>query len=64
MSMGTPQPPAAPKMPDPVRIPSPDDPELLVARRQKMQEEFARRGGRRSTALSGGTGDYSRTTLG
>jgi hypothetical protein len=60
--------PAQPKMPDPVRIPSPDDPDLLEARRKRMQEEFSNRQGRQSTQLSGDSSGarptYSRTTLG
>jgi hypothetical protein len=58
---------AQPKMPDPVRIPSPDDPDLLEARRRRMQDEMANRQGRQSTQLSGDGGSrptYSRTTLG
>lgn len=64
--MGRPQMPAMPKMPDPVRIPSPDDPELIEARRKKMQEEFGQREGRAATQLGGdgGTTAYTRTTLG
>lgn len=57
----------APKMPDPIRMPSPDDPELLLARRRKMQEEFAGREGRASTQLgpsSSSSPVYGRTTLG
>jgi len=63
--MKAPQPPAAPKQPDPIRIPSPDDPELIAARRKKVQEERTSRAGRSSTQLSGDSGPaYSRTTLG
>lgn len=63
----TPAIPPAPKMPDPVRIPSPDDPELIAARRKKMQDDATNREGRTSTMLSGdttGTPAYNRTTLG
>jgi hypothetical protein len=64
--MGAPQMPASPKMPDPVRIPSPDDPALMEARRKRMQEEFGAREGRASTQLSqdANSGAYSRTRLG
>lgn len=56
---------AGPKQPDPVRIPSPDDPDLIEARRKKMQEEFTKREGRQSTQLSAAKDTaYSRTTLG
>lgn len=65
----TPKIPDLPKMPDPVRIPSPDDPELIVARRRKMQEDANGRQGRFSTMLSNdstatGTPSFNRTTLG
>lgn len=58
-----------PTPPEPVRIPSPDDPDLVASRRQKMQLEFKRRAGRASTALAGADGGgatqaYTRTTLG
>lgn len=58
-----------PKEPEQIKIPSPDDPELLAARKKKMQDEFASRQGRDSTKLAGtavpGTSPaYSRTTLG
>lgn len=56
-----------PKMPDPVRLPSPDDPDLVAARKKKMQDEMANRQGRDSTKLAGGavgSPAYSRTTLG
>jgi hypothetical protein len=57
--------PVAPTPPEPVRLPSPDDPDLIASRRKKMKEEFAGRGGRASTELSGGSStSYSRTTLG
>lgn len=62
---GKPQMPAAPKMPDPVRIPSPDDPDIMAARKKKMAEEMSSRQGKASTQLSGDSGPaYSRTTLG
>lgn len=55
-----------PKMPDPVRIPSADDPDLVAARKKKMLEEMNSRQGAASTNLSGGASSpsYSRTTLG
>lgn len=65
--MGKPQMPSAPKMPDPVRIPGPDDADLIEARRLKMQEEFGKRQGRAATNLSApaeGQPVHSRTTLG
>jgi len=57
----------APKMPEQVKMSSPDDPDLIDARRRKMQEEFAKREGRQATQLSGDGGPrpvYNRTTLG
>lgn len=57
-------PPASPKAPDPVRIPMPDDPDLVAARRRKLQEFMTEREGRRETTMSGGGREYSRTTLG
>jgi hypothetical protein len=57
--------PDAPKQPDPVRIPSPDDPDLIEARRKKMQEEFSKRQGRSSTQLTPESAPaYTRTALG
>ncbi len=56
-----------PKEPDPVRLPSPDDPEALMARKKKMQDEMLARSGKSSTQLSGDSATqqaYSRTTLG
>lgn len=74
MKMGSvPQPmpmpamPAAPSVPDPVRVPSPSDPDVMAARQQKMRDEFANRRGRDSTRLAPaqrGDVSYSRTTLG
>lgn len=69
MSMKAPTPRPREEPPEPVRIPSPDDPDLIASRRQKMQAEFSQRQGRASTALSGADGAgstqaYSRTTLG
>lgn len=57
---------AQPKMPDPVRLPDPEDPELLAIRRERMSKEFNERQGRESTQLSSDAGAraYSRTTLG
>jgi hypothetical protein len=59
--------PAAPKEPTPVRIPAPDDPDLLAARKKSMLDETANRQGRASTVLDKATAtgpNYSRTTLG
>jgi hypothetical protein len=54
-----------PRQPDPVRIPSADDPELLLARRKKLQQQMTGNSGRESTQL-GASADpsYSRATLG
>jgi hypothetical protein len=56
----------APRPPDPVRIPNPQDIDVIEAQRKKMQKEFASRQGRASTDLTGGSdsGAYGRTTLG
>ena len=52
-------------MPEPVRIPSPMDPDVMAARKTKTADEFMNRKGRDSTRLAGGAdGSYSRTTLG
>jgi hypothetical protein len=56
-----------PKMPTPaapVRVPTPDDPDVMMARKRRTMEEENSRKGRSSTSLSGGAADYSRTTLG
>ena len=56
----------APKPPSPVRIPQPDDPDQIAARKEKMMKEFGQRQGRDSTALAPSAPDatYTRTTLG
>lgn len=59
-----PQPQQAPKQPDPVRVPSPDDPELMLEQRRRRQQELSTRQGRESTVLSSDTPSYNRTTLG
>lgn len=59
--------PAAPAAPDPVRVPNATDPDVVAARRVKVQEDFANRRGRDSTRLTKGEGRdiaYTRTTLG
>lgn len=60
--------PAATVVPDPVRIPTPNDPDIVMARRQRISAEFRSRQGRDSTMLETGGGNnnptYSRTTLG
>lgn len=56
-------PPPAPPPPPKVSIPSPDDPELIAARRQRL-EQFDARQGRASTELADRAPTYSRTTLG
>ena len=54
-----------PSMPDPVRVPNADDPDVIEARKRKTAETFANRRGRESTDLSQSGGpSYSRTTLG
>lgn len=50
-----------PKQPDPIRIPQPDDPDVMAARRRKIQETTIGREGSKSTDL---TNPYTRTTLG
>ena len=65
--MTSPKMPVAPTPPEPVRIPSPDDPDLIASRRRRVKEEFESRSGRASTELSGAGGGspaYGRTTLG
>ncbi len=54
----------SPKMPEPVRIPQPEDPDVLAARQRRVYEEENNKRGRSSTALSGGGEAFSRTTLG
>mgnify|MGYP006345196369 CR=1 FL=1 len=53
-----------PAPPDPVRIPSPTDPDVAAAAKMKTQDEFAKRKGRDSTRLATGDTAYTRTTLG
>lgn len=57
---------APPAAPEPVRIPQPDDPDLIAARKRKVADEFATRQGRASTRLAQpNSGEaYGRTTLG
>lgn len=65
--MKAPKPPPPPEQPAAVRIPSPEDADLIEARRTKMKAEFANRQGRQSTQLAGVDGGgqaYTRTTLG
>lgn len=55
----------APKQPDPVRIPSEDDPDVMAARKRKTQQESDDRRGRSSTDLTSSSAQaYTRTTLG
>lgn len=58
--------PVQPKTPDPIKVPSPNDPEVLAQRRQSIQDEFAKRQGRASTDLTSPASapTYSRTALG
>lgn len=63
----TPTPQVAPVAPDPIRVPNATDPDVVAARRVKIQDEFANRRGRESTRLTKGEGRdiaYTRTTLG
>ena len=53
-----------PKMPDPVRIPNQNDPDVVAGLKAKTQEEFQKRKGRASTNLAAADQPYSRTTLG
>lgn len=62
--MKSPTPQINVKEPEPIRLPSPDDPDLEAARRKKMQETLLQRQGRKSTELTGNGPAYSRTTLG
>lgn len=43
--------PKQPKLPDPTPMPDPEDPAVLAARRQQI-DEMKRRGGRESTIMS------------
>ena len=54
--------PKVPKPKDPVRVPTPDDPDIKANATAKRREEERNRRGRKSTDLSGTS--YSRTTLG
>ena len=57
--------PAEVKVPDPIRIPTQNDPDVRSAMKQQTEDEFRKRRGRASTDLGGGGGaSYSRTTLG
>lgn len=56
--------PAMPKPQEPVRVPTPEDPDIIEARRARTLEEEAKRKGRASTSLSGEGGAFTRTTLG
>lgn len=55
--------PKMPTQPDPVRIPTPDDPDIKAASRARVAEDEAKKKGRSSTNLTGSS-SYSRTTLG
>lgn len=60
-----PAPAPAVKMPEPIRIPSQQDPDMRQAIKEQTEDEFSKRRGRASTNLAGGGGaSYSRTTLG
>lgn len=53
-----------PKMPDPVRIPNQNDPDIMAGLKQRTADEFQKRKGRASTDLTPSNQPYSRTTLG
>jgi len=53
---------STPAQPKPVRMPKPDDPDIVQAAALRRQEQDEKRRGRRSTDLSGGA--YSKTTMG
>jgi hypothetical protein len=54
-----------PEQPAPVSLPSPDDPEVLNARRKRLASVAEGKQGRSSTQLSSDSGpSYNRTTLG
>lgn len=57
--------PDPPKVPEPIRVPNETDPDILVAKRAKMDEIRTQRQGRASTDLtSDNSRPYSRTALG
>ena len=58
---GTPRAQPMPKQPDPIRIPTPDDPDIVAARKKKIADTTLTREGSQSTDL---TNPYTRTTLG
>lgn len=68
MDMFSTQKPApTPAQPPAVRIPGPNDPDVVAARKKKLDEEFGDRRGRDSTRLASREGSdtaYTRTTLG
>ncbi len=61
---------SGPRMPEAkpvVRIPQPDDPDIIAARQQAMQLEEENKKGRKSTNLTSGAGSaqpYTRTAMG
>lgn len=62
-----PSPPPQPKMPDPVRMVNPTDPDIMLGKRRAATSEFASRQGRASTDLAPAAGvapAYTRSTLG
>lgn len=67
MTPKMPQPAAAPLPPEPVRMPTPNDPDVVSAMKVKTAEELAGRKGRDSTRLapaSNAQPTYARTALG
>lgn len=68
VNFSAPTPPPAPKPPEPVYIPSPDDPAILAAKREKAFDLMHNREGRESTFLAPKESDsaepFTRTALG
>jgi hypothetical protein len=60
------QPDPRPKEPDAIRLPSPDDPDIMAARKRKLQDTIGRASGRQSTDLTSGASQtpYTRSSLG
>lgn len=51
-----------PKQPEPVKMPDPEDPTVLEAKRREQQKRMS--AGRSSTDMTSGGGTYSGTLLG
>lgn len=63
MKMFSPSMPKPADQPDPVRIPSPDDPDLIAARKNAMRTMLSSRDGSASTDFDSAP-KYARTQLG